>query len=270
MSLQGITSITLTDSGDLYTTVPSITFSAPTTAKKPARLIAILNGGSLNQINIDSGGSYYEDGSTPTITIASSVGTTATATATVLNGRINSVTLTDSGQGYQSVPAVTILGPSKNAIDFVAVGYPNLDSATSKLTSITIVDSGDFYTSPPSILISDPQLFQPFLVGEYVNQDSATDGGVLTAEVAEYNDSSEILSLIHVGSANNLGSFALPSTGKYLTGQNSGATAKIVSSTQKDTVDQQNFEFATEIEDFLDFSEGNPFGEISKSTGLSS
>ena len=54
MSLQGITSITLTDSGDLYTTVPSITFSAPTTAKKPARLIAILNGGSLNQINIDS------------------------------------------------------------------------------------------------------------------------------------------------------------------------------------------------------------------------
>lgn len=270
MSLQGISSITLTDSGDLYTTIPTITFSAPTTAKKPARATAILNGGSISQINIDSGGSYYATGSTPTVTIASSVGTTATATAIVTNNRVSAITLTDSGQGYMTPPAVTILGPSEEASDFVPVGYPNLDSASGKLTSITIVDSGDFYTSPPSILISDPQLFQPFLVGEYVNQDSASDGGIMTAEVAEYNDSSEILSLIHVGSANNLGSFALPSTGKYLTGQSSGATAKIVSSTQKDTVDQQNLDFATSIEDFLDFSEGNPFGEVVKSTGLSS
>jgi hypothetical protein len=270
MSLQGITSITLTDGGECYTTVPTVAFSAPTTPKKVARATAIMNAGTINQINIDSGGSYYENGSTPTVTIESSVGTTATAIAVVTNNRVSAITLTDSGQGYQSTPAVTILGPSMDPIDLVAVGEANLDSATSKLTSITIVDSGDFYTSAPSILIGEPQLFQPFLVGEYVNQDSASDGGVLTAEVAAYNDSSEILSLIHVGSANNLGSFALPSTGKYLTGQNSGATAKIVSSTQKDTVDQQNFEFATEIEDFLDFSEGNPFGEISKSTGLSS
>ena len=270
MSLQGITSITLTDSGECYRSLPTITFSAPTTAKKTARATAIMNAGSINQINIDSGGSYYENGSTPSVTIESSVGTTATATAVVTNNRVSAITLIDSGQGYQSTPVVTILGPSKQASDFVAVGYPNLDSASGKLTSISIIDSGDFYTSPPSILISDPGFYQPFLVGEYVNQDSASDGGVMTAEVAAYNDSSEILSLIHVGSANNTGSFALPSTGKYLTGQTNGGTAQIVSSTQKDTADQQNLDFATTIEDFLDFSEGNPFGEVVKSTGLSS
>ena len=89
--------------------------------------------------------------------------------------------------------------------------------------------------------------------------------------VKPLRNSSFLLARTRTRKANFLGTTRLiPSTGKYLTGQNSGATAKIVSSTQKDTVDQQNFEFATEIEDFLDFSEGNPFGEISKSTGLSS
>ena len=267
MSLQGITNITLTDSGDLYTEIPTITISPPNAAVMTATATALISAGNIHTINIDSGGSYYAQNIIPSVTIQGS----ATGTAVIINNRVSSITITDSGDGsYINPPVITIGGPTLLPSNFIATATATLDDTTSKIASVNITDSGDFYTSSPTITFSEPQVPSPYIVGEYVVQDSDTEGNVLTAEVVAYNDSDKKLSLIHIGSTNNNGSFQKPSAGKYLTGLTSNAKAKIVSSVIKETPDAQNLDFATEIEDFLDFSEGNPFGEVNTSTGFTS
>lgn len=59
-------------------------------------------------INIISGGFGYAD--PPTITISGGGGTGAIATATISEGAVIAVTLTNAGRGYTSVPTLTITG----------------------------------------------------------------------------------------------------------------------------------------------------------------
>lgn len=59
----------------------------------------------------------------PSVTIAAPTsGTTATATASILNGRVSLINLTDPGSGYTAAPSVTIGGPAKtfNALNDIA------------------------------------------------------------------------------------------------------------------------------------------------------
>ena len=64
----------------------------------------------VSSITIENGGSGYsaESATLPTITISGGGGTGATATASVLDGVINAVNVTNIGSGYTSAPTVTV------------------------------------------------------------------------------------------------------------------------------------------------------------------
>jgi hypothetical protein len=90
-------------------------------------------------VNVISGGFNYT--TPPTILFTGGGGSGATATCTVLNGAIASVTMTINGSGYTSVPTVTAL--------------------TSALTSITTNNWGKNYFSTPTVTIAQPQGLTP-------------------------------------------------------------------------------------------------------------
>lgn len=262
----GVKSITLTGAGELYRTSPVVQISSPDASTKVAAATATLSGTSIASIAIDSEGTYYT--SLPAITIGApdAGGTQALATAIRTGGRITGVTIVDSGDGYSSVPSITFATPMGGPGNFRASVGVNLNTTTEMIDSLYVTDSGDFYVTPPTITIAKPLNTSKFIIGENVTFDAFADGDILTAEVAAYSDSDMSLSIIHVGTSNDNANFHEPASGSYLTGDESRAVAKIVTSKEQDKVSDQNATFSLEIEDLLDFSESNPFGEPATSS----
>ena len=86
-------------------------------------------------VNVINGGYNYT--TPPTITFtATNGGSGATATCTVLNGAITSVTITIGGSGYNSAPTVNVV--------------------TSTVTAVTPITYGKNYLSTPTVAISAP------------------------------------------------------------------------------------------------------------------
>ena len=90
-------------------------------------------------VTIVNGGYNYT--TPPTIVFVSSSGSGATATCTVLNGAITSVTMTINGSGYTAPPTVT--------------------ANTSIVSSVTMNTWGKNYYSTPSVTFSQPQGLSP-------------------------------------------------------------------------------------------------------------
>jgi hypothetical protein len=105
-----------------------------------------------------------------------------------------------------------------------------------------------------------------FTVGETITQTLA-DGVVMSGEVSAWNGDDNILRLIHVGADD----------GKYHTfvtnrqvrggtdldilGNRSYATVSAVTEDNQISENEQNSDFSTISDDFLDFTESNPFGD---------
>ena len=116
-----VTTITITNFGHGYTSAPVVSITDPfltgAGATASASVGAEILGGALSNIQVTFGGSGYTgngfDGNgysaapTVTITDAAGTGSGATAVATVSNGVITGITLTNPGFGYQD-PVVTI------------------------------------------------------------------------------------------------------------------------------------------------------------------
>ena len=64
---KGISSVTMTDSGELYISIPTVRVSKPTAEKKPAVVTPVMESKSVQSITIDSEGTYYT--SAPGVTI---------------------------------------------------------------------------------------------------------------------------------------------------------------------------------------------------------
>jgi len=105
-------------------------------------------------ITVTNGGYNYT--TPPTIVIVGGGGSGATATCTVLNGAIQTVTMVINGSGYTSAPTVT--------------------AVTSALTSVTVNNWGKNYYSTPTITFSQPQGLSPvafalntsYTTGQYI------------------------------------------------------------------------------------------------------
>ena len=105
-----------------------------------------------------------------------------------------------------------------------------------------------------------------FTIGETVSQ-TLSSGVTMSGEVAAWSDSDNILKLVHVGA--NDGKYHEFVSGLLVTGSTdldlSGTKASaLVSSTAEDnqiSENEQNDDFSNLIDDFLDFSENNPFGD---------
>jgi hypothetical protein len=104
-------------------------------ATKSQCVRVLLSGGTITGLSINSGGSGYSG--TPTVTI-SGAGQQASATATILAGAINTVTLTNNGWGYITGTTTTVF----------ASGSGGGSNATFNLTidqSLTTVPGQEVY-----------------------------------------------------------------------------------------------------------------------------
>ena len=89
-------------------------------------------------------------------------GEEATATALIENGRVNTITIDNDGQGYSSVPTVTISAPiTTNA-------SANVSISNTEISSVDVVAGGGYYSSTPNVLFSDPDLPANTAIGEAV------------------------------------------------------------------------------------------------------
>ena len=101
-----------------------------------------------------------------------------------------------------------------------------------------------------------------YKIGETIQQTLA-DGTNNTGEVFAWNDSSNVLDVIHVG--NTSGSFSNLVTGIAVLGNDSRAfcTPTAITQSIEGSKTEQNDQFETTATDmsFLDFTESNPFGD---------
>ena len=89
-------------------------------------------------------------------------GEEAIATAALVNGRVDTITVVNDGQGYATAPAVTIASPiTTNA-------SANATITNTEISSINIIEGGGYYSSTPNVLISDPDLSANTALGEAV------------------------------------------------------------------------------------------------------
>lgn len=186
----------------------------------------------------------------------------ATATATIENGRVSAINITDSGQNYlaHQPPSISVaMGQGTRASFKASIGV-NFDSDAGKIESLYITDSGDFYVTAPTITIDDPVKVKDFKIGEIVTQDHGSNS-VLEAEVSTWNDSDYKLSISHVGTVGNNNEFEEPKRGYWIVGQETQAAGYVTKVLEQDTKVDQNQEFNVIGGDLIDFTESNPFGE---------
>lgn len=105
-----------------------------------------------------------------------------------------------------------------------------------------------------------------FTIGETVNQTLAS-GVIMSGEVAGFSDSDNVLKLIHIGANDGKyhefvsGRQLIGTTDINLGGDKSIATVSSISEDNQISQNEQNSDFSDLIDDFLDFSESNPFGD---------
>ena len=144
-----VNSVTVTDPGVGYTSVPTVTVTPAPGGGTNAVLTPTVNasGGSVEGVYITNCGSGY---TTAAVAFAApgGGGVPATGTATIRDGKIVLITITNKGRGYTSAPGVTITGDGASAAATAEVGKGYITLA------ITVAGSG--YLVAPTITIADP------------------------------------------------------------------------------------------------------------------
>ena len=186
-----VTNVTITNSGTGYTSVPTLTFDSPIISGNPVEGVGV---GSTARAVVSSmkvtdflfANSGFVTSLVPTVTIDAPISGTQ-ATANVGYG-ISTITVTDAGVGYLSIPSVSfssgsaVAGVSSVIVNKIRVtnpgyGYTTGDlnttfvfssgsaSATNNSFSLpnshlgfTITNSGLGYTAPPRLTVSAPQI----------------------------------------------------------------------------------------------------------------
>lgn len=133
-----------------------------------------------------------------------------------------------------------------------------------RIESIEVGNSGIYYNTEPEVTISAPHSSLNYERGEIVTQTNADY--TIKGEVGKWEDSGDTLYLVHVGSTDG----KLHTFGTYnaIVGENSGASwsAELVEELQNIQESAQNVtvfdNFESDLGDFVDFSESNPFGDM--------
>ena len=250
----GVNSVTITNRGFNYTTAPDVTFSSSPVSGGTAIGIANMVTGISDFCDPD--GTGYRVQSVQLVntgfgyTVAPKVvfigdGEDATATATIADGIVGIITVTDGGSGYIN-PTVTFVGDA----DTEATAVANVTAGV--ITSIYITNAGAGYTETPTVQISAPYgdgtgvfKFNEIVVGS----SSSTTGRVNT-----WNATTNKLELSNID-----GDFL---NGEIVVGQESQAQYQILTTEVFDVVDPyaQNDVIETEGDAIRNFTESNPFG----------
>ena len=116
----------------------------------------------VESITITNAGSGYDPASPPTITISGGGGTGATATCTVnIGGTIDTVTVTNIGNGYTSTPTVTVSGSGGAVLTAV------LNFATGPSSEHTETNSESVRYTLPEYVREDYTTFVTFIEKYY-------------------------------------------------------------------------------------------------------
>lgn len=109
---------------------------------------------------------------------------TATAVATVVNGFIIAVTVTDGGSGYWTPPAVTISGGGGSGAQAMA----SVTNGT--VYAITVLSAGQGYTTNPTVSIAPPPFTDHSMIAYYPfngnTKDESTNGHDATPKNITY------------------------------------------------------------------------------------
>lgn len=296
-----VSSITINDSGAFYINVPSVTFSPPVGGRVDAGSIVStgvghINGtiydttggsgtgfrirstasGGLTSFTIFAAGKNYVVGDEvqtdtqypATIRIDSiNAGTTALGTAVLdsdAGGRVSSITIDLVGVGYDSNDGITITIDSADgtAQDFRAQAGTTIDG-DGRIDSLFIVDSGAGYLTAPTVTIDKAPALG------VSNNDPAiqtlSSGVKINGEIVKYSDSDGKLHLAHVGADDGLYHNFVVGRDIVVGPSNAQIARDVKSVTELNKISEteQNDDFNTITDDFLDFTENNPFGDPS-------
>ena len=123
-----------------------------------ANALVLTRGGGIDYIVVPpgAGGSGYDPGNPPLVSIANGGGFNAQATAVVsAAGSIIGVTIDNPGTGYTSIPTVTIDPPPATATQPPSGVTANV-TLNGTISSINVVSSGYGYRSAPVVTIAPP------------------------------------------------------------------------------------------------------------------
>jgi hypothetical protein len=137
----GIADIIINDSGEGFTTTPTITISGG--GGNGCTAVATV-ADSVRSIIVTNQGSGYT--SAPTVAFSGGGGTNAEATAVVTAGRITSIVITNRGSGYTTAPTISFTGGGGSGAAASAV-------VASGLVAINITNPGIGYSSLPTITV---------------------------------------------------------------------------------------------------------------------
>lgn len=197
----------------------------------------------LRRVTITNGGTYYTQA--PTITFIGGgdstgvlnvpIGDSATATATIAGGAVTNISLTDSGNSYITAPTVVITGGNDDIDSAYSIG----DTVTQTFSSgVTI--SGEIQSI---ILDSAGDSSRCYLLAHVGADDGKYHTFINTSSnVPPFNASTSALINSTAGAIN-------------------GLAVNNVVEINKISETEQNETFSDFSDDFLDFSEDNPFGD---------
>jgi len=192
----------------------------------------------------------------------------ASAQTTLVSSSVDTVSITEGGFGYTSVPSVVFEAPPSGGV--TAQGTAVLTDGV--VTSITITDPGNGYLIEPGVTISpSPAADIPAvkITGEIATFDETrAAAGVITRQariqVVDVRSSlGDTKTFLPTDLSNNIGKIT------HLTDANNNWSIVTVYKVGSDGFDipqeplSQNEDFETEADSIIDFSESNPFGDPS-------
>ena len=254
-----LSSVTITNTGNSYTSLPRVAISSAPSAGLTAVGIASMRDDIVDQegeksyriqrIDLINPGYGYTVGQEPEIYTVGGGGAGFAATATVSNGSIGIVTITSGGTGYSTVPLLSFTAAPAGGTTASAVAY--IDSV-GIVTQIGITDAGSGYTTPPTITVTAPYMGGS---GNYVFNEVVTGAATSsTGRVKSWDASTMELKISIISGAFN--------DGEVITGSTSGAEYEYQKVSESNTDDgfAENTSIETEADSIIDFTETNPFG----------
>lgn len=245
--------------GSGYKTPPDILFQKPGGFGVRAEAVAVLDRGSIDRILITNPGIGYTF--VPKLTITSSTGGGAIATALTADGVLSPVGITTGGVGYSTVPNVYITSPvnPSSPYGFGSTSIPIAESvltSTGIVTSVRFLNAGANYhistSNPPVISIDSPIGISTgdFTYNEVIT--GSTSG--TTAYVRGWDSVNRVLKV-----AITSGSFQ---KGEAIVG--TAASYKAYSIEMDNQYDDyaENITIEEDADEIIDFTEKNPFGEF--------
>ena len=254
--------IFLTNDGNGYVGIPTVTISPPETgirATAVAITTSVAGVKSIERIVITNGGSGYTI--PPSITISGGGGSGAAATCSIGSPGdfgVSTIGITTGGNGYAIVPNVIISPPTGVGETATAIAVINNDS---QISAIRIINAGFGYTQAPTVGFSTlpntgigTYLYNELVTGNISGTQARVKNFKRRTDIDAQNPPIELQVSI------NTGKFY---PGEVLVGSISSSRYIIESydtNSYEDPYDA-NEEIEIEADFIIDFSESNPFGE---------